>query len=373
MNEPILDDFLTSIINQGINGIRTNDLNAIVSAVDFITTRIDSALQSASDPNMPESVIVYQTRIAEILGSFKVLFDVYTSYLQDTSRQTPYPTWFTQIPTQLNSKFVARFGSNKPVDALYGYQPISYIMGDANGDGLKDEIIPEVGGNNQVLTWKQSQTPNSLLYKTLRLLVEPVTQTGRDANGNPIYSPQSMSSLNSLSGASSGAGSGAGSQGGNLLMGGSNTPTFSAPSSNAASNRINVGNCPQPAYSFGIKQEVDAALAPKRLLDGFEVDQKPSMLITMYAACADKGVPFPPVELFTKRIESKIFWNITENSKGDLSIAPQGSNQKSIGKITYEYYYDLKDILNSIYTGMVETTIHTGESVAQNIRGQFGE
>jgi hypothetical protein len=365
MNESILDDFLTSIINQGINGIRTNDLSAIVSAVDFIRTRIDGALQQASDPNLPESVLINQTRTAEILGSFKILFDIYIAYLQDTAGQTPYATWFTERPTQLNSKFIARFGQGKPVDVLYGYQPIAYTLGDLNGDGLKEEIIPELGGNNQVLTWKQSQTPNSLLYKTLRFLVEPLTQTGVDANGNPIYSPQSMNSTNSLSGGAVSSG---------LTMGGATTPTNSPPPmASTVTNRIKVGTCAQPAYSFGVKQDVDPLLPAKRIVDGFAIDQKPGMLITMYAACADKGVAQPPVELFTKRIESKVFWTISENSRGDLSIAPQGSNQKSVGKISYEYYYDLRDILNVIYNGMSETTIHTGETVVQNIKAQFND
>lgn len=365
MNESILDDFLTSIINQGINGIRTNDLSAIVSAVDFIRTRIDGALQQASDPNLPESVLINQTRTAEILGSFKILFDIYIAYLQDTAGQTPYATWFTERPTQLNSKFIARFGQGKPVDVLYGYQPIAYTLGDLNGDGLKEEIIPELGGNNQVLTWKQSQTPNSLLYKTLRILVEPVTQNGVDANGNPVYSPQTINSLNSTPSGASISG---------LTSGGPNTPSYSPPPmASTATNRIKVGTCAQPVYSFGIKQEVDSALPPKRVLNGFAIDQKPSMFITMYAACAEKGIAQPPVELFTKRIETKIFWNITENSKGDISIQPQGSNQKSVGKISYEYYYDVKDILNVIYAGMNETVIHTGETVMQNILFQFGE
>ncbi len=357
MNESILDDFLVTIINQGILGIRTNDLNAIVSANDFISTRIDIALEQANQPYMSENVIINQTRIAEVLGSFKVLFDIYISYLQDTSGSVPYATWFVQVPTQLNSKFIERFGTDKPVNVLNGYQPISYIVTDQNGDGIKDEIIPEIGSNNQVLSWKQSNTPNSLLYRTLRNVVGPLSYSGVDANGNPIYSPSS---------------------------GATNTPTQrpltaastqfmqSAPTT-SFSNKIKVGNCTTPKYSFGITQDIDAALPPKRNVSGFSIDQKPSMRITMYAACYFNGIAEPPVELFTKTVESKTFWNINENSKGDLSIQPNGSNQKSIGKISYEYHYDMRDILRLLYEGMNETVLSTGETVLQNIKYQTQE
>ena len=87
-NDLILDDFILSVIDQGITGVKNNDLSAVVTALDFINTEIDKRNQQQDQSfyiGANETIIANQVVQSEVLGNYGELFNIYKTYLQQTN------------------------------------------------------------------------------------------------------------------------------------------------------------------------------------------------------------------------------------------------------------------------------------------------
>ena len=82
-NDLILDDFILSVIDQGITGVKNNDLSAVVTSLDFINTEIDKRSQQQDQSfyfGANETIIANQVVQSEVLGNYGKLFNFYKTY-----------------------------------------------------------------------------------------------------------------------------------------------------------------------------------------------------------------------------------------------------------------------------------------------------
>jgi hypothetical protein len=171
ITDVILDDALVSVINQGITGIRRNDLNSIITTIDFLDSYISNSDSVMNDPYLSQNtnVVINNTRLREIYFNFRTLFDVYRIYLQQTNGVTPYNSWIYTRNTALP------FNSTQPATYMSSLQPIWYVGRDEDQDGSLDIIEPEVNSANQVQNWATSTTSTANLYRSLRSSVDPAS------------------------------------------------------------------------------------------------------------------------------------------------------------------------------------------------------
>jgi hypothetical protein len=322
MNENLLADFIIQTINGGINAIAgiknktpNQDPGAITAAIDALDSQIQQSQLSIEEFKNNELIVLNNQRLIEIYNNYKTLFLIFNSYVIDTGGSVPYNQWYTAQATP-SSNFYSKFGQTSPSALINTLQPIWYMSVDRNNDG-NIEIIPETQ-NGVVVRWNTTPSPSGILYKTLR---------------NAITQMPSSASL----------------------------------TNRATSGGINVGGCQNPKYTFKIRQGIDAGASATKQFYGFVVDRDPKLFISVFAACPG----FPPTELFTMTINANIFFTITQNSQGNLSLQSEFSTQKAIGKIKYNYYYDFKDVLYKFYENVTQTKISTGEYAHDNIVRQY--
>jgi hypothetical protein len=168
-NDVILDDFLVSLINQGISGVRNNDLSAVTTAIDFLDTQIANTSSILEDQYLTQNDTISfgQSRLREIYFNFRALFDVYRKYLQQTNGVIPYSSWVYSNNT------ATPFNSASPAAYMSRLQPVWYVGRDDDGDGVLDSIVPEVNASNQVQTWASSPSASAGLYRILRSSLDP--------------------------------------------------------------------------------------------------------------------------------------------------------------------------------------------------------
>ncbi len=321
MNIEILGSFLVSMINQGMNGIREKDLNKIISTIDFIDKEIENINAILEDPqfSMNDEVLVNNSRLRDVISNFGYIFKLYRSYLQETNALKPYVNWFNE-PNQNQP-----FNGKTPSVYLNGLQPIWYVGRDTDNDGTADEIIPEYTPSGQPLNWNTSMQPSAVIYRSARGLVQ--------------------------------GGAGQSSASGGITAAPTNV-----------GKRVNVGGCTKPKYSFRIRQTSDPLQPATKSFFGFRIKSAPTLQITMFAACFNT----PPTELFTTTVTPNIYYNITPNSEGNLVIQPRDSQNKSVGKITYSYHYDMKSIIDKIYNEIVSIQLNNvQQTVYENIKYQL--
>jgi hypothetical protein len=184
ITDVILDDFLVSLINQGISGVRNNDLSAITTTIDFLDTQISNVNSILEDEYLiqNDTVSFGQTRIREIYFNFRALFNVYRKYLQDTNGVIPYSSWVYTNNTS------TPFNSASPAAYMSTLQPVWYVGRDDDGDGIVDSIVPEVNASNQVQNWASSPTSSAGLYRILRSSVDP----GSGTSGRTLRRPGNL-------------------------------------------------------------------------------------------------------------------------------------------------------------------------------------
>lgn len=320
MNQPLLGSFLVQSINQGMTGIREKDLNKIITTIDVINTDIARLTATLEDPqfSMNDEVLLTAGRTRDIYSNFLYLFKIYESYLKETSGNKPYVNWFNE--TNQNAPFNGR----TPSVYLNSLQPIWYVGKDTDNDGVIEEIIPEYTPSGQPLNWSNSPTTDAVIYRTARGLVQ----------------------------------GGQGSQA--ALVGIAAVPTTTG-------RRVNVGNC-DPKYSFRIRQSFDPLQPTTKLFFGFAIKNAPRLEITLFAACPNSA----PSPIFTTTINSNLYYNITPNSEENLVIQTINSQRKSVGKITYEYYYEMQTILKKIFDEISIIQLNDKqETIYQNIKNQL--
>lgn len=320
MNLPILSSFLFGSIQEGMNGIREKDLNKIISTIDVIDTDIARLNAVLEDPqfSMNDEILLDNSRTRDLISNFLYVFKIYESYLTETSGIQPYGPWFNKV----NSN--APFNGRTPSAYLNSLQPIWYVARDQDNDGVPEEIVPEYTPSGQPLNWSNSPTPDALLYRAARGLVQGASNVQSGSGGITA------------------------------------TPTTTG-------RRVNVGNC-DPKYTFRITQSYDPLKPTTKSFFGFVIKNNPRLDITMFAACPN-GSPTP---LFTTTIDSNIYYNITPDSEGNLVIQPMDSLRKSIGKITYEYYYEMQNIMKKIFDEISVIQINDRqETIYENIKNQL--
>jgi hypothetical protein len=320
MNIDILDSFLVSIINQGMAGIREKDLNKVISTIDFIDNRIDSINAILEDPqfSMNDEVLVNNSRLRDVISNFGFIFRIYQSYLQQTSGNKPYVNWFNEVNQ------AAPYNGRTPSTYLNSLQPLWYVGRDDDNDGTWEQVIPEYTPSGQPLNWNSSTLPSALIYRTARGLVQ--------------------------------GGSGSPSASGGLTA----VPTTTG-------RRVTVGDC-DPKYSFRIRQSFDPLQPTIRSFFGFAIKNAPRLEITMFAACPNTS----PTPIFTTTVNSNLYYSITPNSEGNLVIQTIDSQRKSVGKITYEYYYEMQTIMKKIFDEISVIQLNNKqETIYQNIKNQL--
>ena len=320
-NDLILDDFILSVIDQGITGVKNNDLSAVVTSLDFINTEIDKRSQQQDQSfyfGANENIIANQIVQSEVLGNYGKLFNFYKTYLQQTNGQTPLVTWLGQT----NQNY-----GEKPITLIEYLQPNWFTGQDFDNDGQIDFLIEARKLDNTAIKWYESNTPSATLYSKLRNAV-----SGGLSGAPSNITPRSTSSI----------------------------ITQQAPmvSSAVMAGAGSSADCSFPKFSFKIEQTTNPG-APKRNHLGFSINPACSLSITLYKCCPPSSAP---TELFNVQVQSKLFWKISECDNGQgLYIRPTG-NTPSIGKMQYLYYYDMKDVINEIYRGLTENYIVPGDS-----------
>jgi len=320
MNQPLLSSLLVQSINQGMTGIREKDLNKIITTIDLLDTDIERLTATLEDPqfSMNDEVLLSAGRTRDIYSNFLYLFKIYEAYLKETSGNKPYVNWFNE--TNQNVPFNGR----TPSVYLNSLQPIWYVGRDDDNDGVTEEIIPEYTPSGQPLNWSNSPTTDAVIYRGVRGLVQ-------------------------------------GGQGSQAASGGiTAAPTITG-------RRVTVGDC-DPKYSFRIRQSFDPLQPTTKSFFGFVIKNAPRLEITMFAACPNLA----PSPVFTTTVNSNLYYNITPNSEGNLVIQTIDSPRKSVGKITYEYYYDMQTIMKKIFDEISVIQINNKqETVYQNIKNQL--
>ena len=109
--------------------------------------------------------------------NFLYLFKIYEAYLKQTSGNKTYVNWFNEANVN------APFNGRTPSAYLNSLQPIWYVARDADNDGAVEEIIPEYTPSGQPLNWSNSPTPDALLYRTARGLVQGQGGQGSASGG----------------------------------------------------------------------------------------------------------------------------------------------------------------------------------------------
>jgi hypothetical protein len=181
----LLDDMLISLLNGGINGIRSNNLNAIITAIDYLDTLIANTNFVLGDPYLSQNgqLAVINSRLREIYFQYRLLFDVYRAYLQQTGGNVTYTNW---LATRNNA---SPFNNDTPANYINRFQPIWYVASDTDGDGTLDEIVPEIDSSNRTKTWVDSTTLSAGIYRQLRDTVEP---TGGGLSGRTLRRPGNL-------------------------------------------------------------------------------------------------------------------------------------------------------------------------------------
>ncbi len=318
-NLPIISG-LVQAINQGMNGIREKNLDKIITTIDVIDAGIAVYTATIEDPqfSMNDEVINDASRTREMYSNFLYVFKIYEAYLKETSGIQSYGLWFNKA----NSN--APFNGKTPSAYLNSLQPIWYVARDTDDDGTAEEIIPEFTPSGQPLNWSTSPSPDALLYRAARGLVQGAGNIQSGAGGITA------------------------------------TPTTTG-------RRVNVGNC-DPKYTFKISQAYDPLKPTTKSFFGFTIKNNPRLNITMFAACPTGG----PTPLFQTTIDSNVYYNITPDSQGNLVIQPMDSVKKSIGKITYEYYYEMQTIMKKIFDEISVIQINDRqETIYENIIQQL--
>jgi hypothetical protein len=168
ITDVVLDEFLVSIVNQGISGVRNNDLSAITTAIDFLDTQISNTNSILEDPYLSQNnqISINQSRLREIYFNFRTLLNVYRIYLQQTNGVSPYSSWV------FTNNSAAPFNSTSPSTYMSSLQPMWYVGRDDDGDGQVESIVPETDATNRVQSWASSTTTSAGLYRTLRASVD---------------------------------------------------------------------------------------------------------------------------------------------------------------------------------------------------------
>lgn len=179
----LLSDFFYSVIESGLEGISNNDLNSIITTIDYIDTQLSNTNFVLDDPYLSqnEQLVVNNSRLREIYAQFRLLFDVYRIYLEQTGGNTNYTTW---LNTRNSS---SPFVNNTPANYVNNQNPIWYTARDTDGDGSIDEIAPELDGGGRTQTWATSPTLSAGLYRMLRRAVEP---SGGGFSGRTVRKPK---------------------------------------------------------------------------------------------------------------------------------------------------------------------------------------
>jgi hypothetical protein len=179
----LLDDILISLLNGGINGIRNNNLNAIITAIDYLDTLISNTNFVTDDPYLSQNdqLAVINTRLREIYTQYRILFDVYRVYLEQTGGNVSYISW---LSARNNS---SPFNNDTPANYINRFQPIWYVASDTDGDGTLDEVVPERDGTNRTKTWVDSTTLSAGIYRQLRDTVDP---SGGSLSGRTLRKPK---------------------------------------------------------------------------------------------------------------------------------------------------------------------------------------
>jgi hypothetical protein len=165
----LFSDSFYSAVQTGINGIYNNDLNSIIAAIDFIDTQISNSNFVLEDPYLSQNdqLTVINSRLRELYFQYRLLFDVYRTYLLQTGTNVSYVTW---LSTRNNA---SPFNNQTPADYINRQQPIWYSANDTDGDGTIDEVIPEPNGTGRTHTWTSSPSQSANLYRTLRGAIDP--------------------------------------------------------------------------------------------------------------------------------------------------------------------------------------------------------
>ena len=315
-------------IQNGLSGIRENDLNKILPALDILDARIEQItgdIESFTD----DTIILNLTRLRDLYIAFRNLLQVYSIYLQQTNGITPYSTWLT------SANSLSPFNGRTPKTYIDSLQPLWYHQVDDDGDGVGDRIVPDTNAQGITLNWSNSPQPLASFYRTLR---------------------------GSVGGTIGGGGTGGG-----------GTAGFNPPPQSAANqNVVMKGTFPPgciPKFSFRITQTTDPLLPSTKQFYGFVVKREPRLEITMCGACPNST----PTQLYTITIPSNIFFKTSANSDGDLFIEPKDSTRKSVGKIVYGYYYDFRKIIQEIKNQVNLLQLPTNETIYQNIKAQIEE
>lgn len=299
--EDLFPDFFLSQINSAIQLIqRRENIDSIYQ--DILAYR-SNLLEDAFA--LPDNLRVNKLQEGSILNEFLFLLDVYQTYFTQTSGQSPRKDFFqwTNEPNS-NPTFT---GFSTPKLFLNSKNPkwFSYENSDEEGGY---QFLKDLGNVNSV------GTPSALTYKKLRNTLSSQTNVvGPTLGGNPTV---------------------------------------------VTNNGQNTNVCSLDAkYSFKVEQVLNPNQATRQWY-GFQINSAPRLSITLLKCCY-KNPNAAPIEVFNKTVNAKLFWEIVpcdgksaEDGRKIYGEKDIPGLQRSIGKIHYSYYYDLRDVIFEISNGL---------------------
>lgn len=300
--DDLFDSFFLSEINRAIGLIKRNqDITDIYNYVVGEKTRF---LNDASGfTGIIENNLIQQAFVAE---QFETLLRAYNVYWIETNGTGNYSDWLNKPNS--NPFFRANPPSYiTPKVFISNQNPLWYAYRETNDPGVP-VAIENLGPVNGV------HTPSAVMYKNLRNNLSLSTTSG--------------------------------------------TTTTTRTTTTTTTTTSNQNICTTDGkYSFKIEQTLNPTQATRQWY-GFTINSAPKLSITLLKCCY-KNPNAGPVEVFNKTVNAKLFWQIVpcdgktteEGMKiyGDRDIP---GSRRSIGKIYYSYYYDLRDIIYQISDGL---------------------
>jgi hypothetical protein len=295
MNEDLFPDFFLSNINNAINAItRKQDISTFYDSVlAYRSNTLSDALSFTGQ--------IQQNKLIEagLILEFQNLLNVYVIYWQQTSGQKDLSVWLNE------SNSDPLFGSSATPKQFVNSRNPAWYQYEYSDDVGEVALLVNIGNVNSV------GTSSATTYKKLR----------------NVLSPQSVVVGGGTGGASP------------VLPGNQNVC-------------IN-----DTKYSFKVEQVLNPNQSTRQWY-GFQINSAPRLSIT-FLKCCYKNANSSPIEVFNKTVPAKLFWEIVpcdgksaEDGRKIYGEKDIPGSQRSIGKIHYSYYYDLRDIIFEISNGL---------------------
>lgn len=299
--DDLFDPFFLSEINRAIELIKRNqDIKDIYNYVLGEVSKTQSTADAFSGTIADNLYIV-----AGVQSEFGFLLKGYDIYREQTNGNSNYGTW-------LNTVNPNPFFNNKtPKTFFVDRNPTWYAYPQDVDPGVATPI-ENLGKVNGIAT------PSAIMYKTLRnALSQSSTVSGNNSTGTAGITPTTT-----------------------------------------VVNNQNQTQCATDVkYSFKIEQVLNPSQATRQWY-GFTINNAPKLSITLLKCCY-KNQNAAPIEVFNKTVNAKLFWEIVpcdgKSSEDGLKIYGNKDipgSTKSIGKMYYSYYYDLRDVIYQISEGL---------------------